>query len=167
MQLLTANDSAKLFEYLNTLSAESRSRFGPHPFDESTIADICLNPQAGTKRYVAVSGDRIVAYMLLQPGLIEADRNRYGLRNIFFEENTKITFAPSVADDFQNSGIGTEMFTLLLNEIKNEGYKTIVLWGGVQATNFRAVHFYEKHGFRHMGSFWHDEKDNHDMILLL
>lgn len=105
--------------------------------------------------------------MLLQPGLLEADRNRYGSRNIFFDENTTITFAPSVADDFQNSGIGTKMFNVLLNEAKNKGYKTIVLWGGVQATNTRAVHFYEKHGFQHMGSFWHDEKDNHDMILLL
>lgn len=103
--------------------------------------------------------------MLLQPGLIEADRNRYGLKNIFFEENTTITFAPSVADDFQNSGLGTKMFTLLLNEAKNEGYKTIVLWGGVQATNSRAVHFYNKHGFQHKGSFRHDGKDNQDMTL--
>jgi len=156
-----------LFEYLNSLSAESRSRFGPHSFDRETIAAICLNPQAITKRHVAESGDRIIAYMLLQPGLLEADRNRYGSRNIFFDENTTITFAPSVADDFQNSGIGTKMFNVLLNEAKNKGYKTIVLWGGVQANNTRAVHFYEKHGFQHMGSFWHDEKDNHDMILLL
>ena len=126
-----------------------------------------MNPQAGTKRYVAESGDRIIAYMLLQPGLIEADRSRYELKNIFFEENTTITFAPSVADDFQNSGLGTKMFNSMLNEVKNEGYKTIVLCGGVQATNARAVHFYEKYGFQHKGSFWHDEKDNHDMTLFI
>jgi hypothetical protein len=44
------------------------------------------------------------------------------------------------------------------------GIKTVILWGGVQATNTKAVNFYKKLGYRFIASFWHDEKDNYDMV---
>jgi diamine N-acetyltransferase len=164
IRLLNTTDAEALFLYLGLLSAESRSRFGPHPFDRETINNICLHPQNDVIRYVSEHENRIIAYMLIQKEMIEADRRRYMEKNIVFNESTTATYAPSVADDFQNSGIGSGMFEYILTDLKNSGYKTIVLWGGVQATNARAVRFYEKHGFRHMGSFWHDGKDNYDMI---
>jgi GNAT superfamily N-acetyltransferase len=167
IRLLIDTDGDRLFQYLSLLSAESRSRFGPHPFDSDTINNICLHLQTGIKRYIAVSENRIISYMLIQNGLIDADRQRYSNKNIYFDETTTVTYAPSVADDFQNSGLGSAMFDSIINDLKEGGYKTVVLWGGVQATNARAVHFYEKHGFQHMGSFWHDGKDNYDMIKTL
>ena len=57
------------------------------------------------------------------------------------------------------------MFDIILADLRKKKYKQVLLWGGVQATNARAVHFYEKHGFKNIGSFWHDGKDNYDMVL--
>jgi GNAT superfamily N-acetyltransferase len=167
LRKLITTDAEMLFQYLCLLSAESRSRFGPHSFDKDTVNNICLHPQTDITRYIAISGERIVAYMLIQHGLIDADRKRYADKNIFFDETTTCTYAPSIADDYQNSGLGSVMFDSIINDLKAAGDKTVVLWGGVQATNARAVGFYTKYGFQHMGSFWHDEKDNYDMIKLL
>jgi ribosomal protein S18 acetylase RimI-like enzyme len=38
--------------------------------------------------------------------------------------------------------------------------------GGTQASNARAIAFYEKHGFVRCGGFWSDQY-NHDMRLWL
>ena len=59
------------------------------------------------------------------------------------------------------------MYKQSMSDLKRKGYKNLVLWGGVQATNYRAVHFYKKLGFQTIGSFWHDGKDNFDMVLPL
>lgn len=164
IRLLRSDDAEKLYHYLDSLSSESRSRFGPHPFDQNTIAEICRHPQNDTIRYIAENNECIIAYMLIQKGMIDADRKRYSEKNIFFDDDITATYAPSVADEFQSSGLGSSMFQLIENDLIAAGYSVIVLWGGVQASNSRAVHFYEKHLFRNMGSFWHDNKDNHDMI---
>lgn len=44
------------------------------------------------------------------------------------------------------------------------GTKRIILWGGVQAGNEKAVSYYLKHGFRTVGQFEHNG-NNYDMIL--
>ena len=164
---LLPSDNELLFQYLQGLSEESKSRFGPHPFDKETIDTICDQVPADTiRRYVAVDTGRqqIIAYMLVKQGFVAEDASRYYSKSLFFDQSTTCTFAPSVADDWQNSGLGTSMFQQILDDLKTTGIKRIVLWGGVQATNARAVHFYQKHGFIHTGSFWHNEKDNFDMI---
>lgn len=165
-RLLQQEDAELLYNYLNTLSAESRSRFGPHGFNRETVYNICNNLDAdNTQRFIALNGENIIAYMLLKKGMIPEDAQRYARYNIFFNEHTTVTYAPSVADEFQNSGLGSKMFSIILEKLKQQGYQKIVLWGGVQATNARAVHFYEKHGFAHVANFWHDNKDNIDMVL--
>ena len=166
VRLLHKEDTAALYNYLNSLSAESRSRFGPHAFDADTVNSICNNlDNDDVQRYIALSGNDIVAYMLIKRGLIDRDAERYAQRNIFFDATTTVTYAPSVADGFQNTGLGSKMFAVILKQIKLQGTHTIILWGGVQATNSRAVHFYEKHGFDPKGNFWHNDKDNIDMLL--
>jgi diamine N-acetyltransferase len=70
-----------------------------------------------------------------------------------------------VADAWQSSGLGSAMYSVIENDIRNNtAFKFIVLWGGVQAGNKKAIGFYEKHGFEHTGSFWYDGKDNDDMV---
>jgi diamine N-acetyltransferase len=163
---LKESDKDSLYNYLQNLSAESRSRFGPHPFDQQTINSICEQPDKNIQRYIAVdkSTSVIVAYMLIQQGMIEADLQRYAQRNQFFLHDTTVTYAPSVADDWQSSGLGTAMVNMIENELKNRGMRHIILWGGVQATNLKAVNFYKKNGYQFIASFWYDDKDNHDMI---
>jgi diamine N-acetyltransferase len=163
---LQENDNESLYHYLQNLSPESRSRFGPHPFDQQTINHFCEHPDKNLQRYVAVdeAASTIVAYMLIQQGMIDADKQRYAQRDQFFDPAVTVTYAPSVADNWQSSGLGTAMINVIEKELMSRGIRYIVLWGGVQATNLKALNFYKKNGYQFLASFWYDQKDNHDMI---
>jgi diamine N-acetyltransferase len=167
-RFLERGDHQRLYIYLTGLSTESRSKFGPHNFDANSIINICENLCGDTIYFVAEDADKeIVAYMLLKKGMLNTDRSRYDEYNIYFNESLTATYAPSVADAWQNSGVGTAMFQHILLFLKNNGYKNLVLWSGVQTLNQRAFYFYSKHHFKKAGSFWHEGKDNLDMFLEL
>lgn len=166
VRLLQASDNEKLFEYFDQhFSKESKSRFGPHSFDRETINAICQNPDREVTRYVALDEEgNIAAYMLIKQGMIEWDRDRYAIRQQSYDYNLSVTFAPSVADAWQSSGLGSLMNDIIENDLQKRNIKNIILWGGVQATNTKAINFYKKFGYQFIASFWHDEKDNHDMM---
>jgi GNAT superfamily N-acetyltransferase len=166
VRLLEQNDKEKLFEYFDQLfSKESKSRFGPHAFDKETVNAICDNLDEPTTRYVALDGEgNIVAYMLVTRGMIAWDRDRYLKRGQSYDYNDTATFAPSVADEWQSSGVGSLMNNIIEDDLRRRGIKHIILWGGVQATNEKAVNFYNKLGYQFIASFWHDGKDNYDMM---
>jgi diamine N-acetyltransferase len=166
---LRPDDAVRLGEYFAGLSAPTRARYGPHPFDQATADAICaaLDPTALLRLVATVSregGERIVAYMLLKLGVLEQDQRRYAERGMPLDPATDCTVAPSVADDYQNRGVGSVMMAHLLRSARQMGRRRAVLWLGVQATNDRAVHFYTKCGFRKVGEFFTD-KNNFDMIL--
>ncbi len=163
---LEAADNYLLIHYLQSLSVESRSRFGPHSFDEETVNIICNDVPGDTSRYVAIdpASGKIVAYMLIKQGMIEWDMQRYAQRNQYYESATTVTFAPSVADEWQSSGLGTVMNNLIETDLKERKIKHIILWGGVQATNEKAMRFYTKLGYQRLASFFHDGKNNYDMV---
>lgn len=166
IRLLNPDDSESLYNYVQLLSADSRSRFGPHLFDRQTIISICEQPANDMQRFVAVddTSDLIVAYMLIKHGMIEADQQRYAKRNQIFDHSSTVTFAPSVADAWQSTGLGTAMNAQIEEVLRRGGVRHMVLWGGVQATNTKAVNFYKKNGYQFIASFRNDEKDNYDMI---
>ena len=166
VRLLTGSDNEKLFEYFDQhFSKESKSRFGPHLFDRETINLICKSPDDKIKRYVATdSENNIVAYMLIQQGMIDWDKERYYLRDQSYDHNTSVTFAPSVADAWQSSGVGSLMNSIIEDDLEKRNIQYIILWGGVQATNDKAVNFYKKLGYQYIASFRHDGKDNFDMV---
>lgn len=166
VRLLESSDNEKLFAYFDQyFSKESKSRFGPHAFDQETINAICQNPDGEIMWYVAIDEEKnIVAYMLIKQGMIEWDEKRYASRNQTYDHNTSVTYAPSVADAWQSSGVGSLMNNIIEEDLKRRGIKNIILWGGVQATNEKAVNFYKKLGYQYIASFWHDGKDNYDMV---
>lgn len=55
----------------------------------------------------------------------------------------------SVAKNYREEGIGTEMLKVLLEEAKKMGVKILKLW--VFANNSRAIYVYEKLGFKRSG----------------
>jgi GNAT superfamily N-acetyltransferase len=155
---LRPNDGGRFGEYLLGLSEQTRARYGPHPFDQETADQICaaLDPTDILRLVATVPGDggeRVIAYFLLKMGVLEFDRRRYEERGLPLDPDTDCTFAPSVADDYQNQGIGSRMLRHILQVTPSLGRRRIVLWYGVQATNDRAVHFYTKWGFRKVGEF--------------
>ena len=137
-------DSEELFNYLHGLSAEGRCRFGPHAFEKETVSNICNRQVPRWEGYLALdnSNGNILAYMLICQGMIEWDEKRYAQRNISFDTTSTVTFAPSVGDAWQSTGLGTLMNNLIESELKKRGIKSIVLWGGVQASNKKAVNIY-------------------------
>ena len=166
VRLVRQDDMESLYDYLQLLSPESRSRFGPHPFDLGTVHAIFDQPDSTIQRYVAIDAteNNIIAYMLISQGMIGADQQRYSERNQYFDPATTVTFAPSVADAWQSSGLGTAMANIIEEDLRKKNIRHVILWGGVQATNFKALNYYTKLGYRYIDSFWFDDKDNHDMM---
>ena len=165
---LSANDGGILGEYFLGLSKTTRGFYGPHPFDQATADKICgeiRHPE--TLRLLATiepgNQERIVAYFLVFFGILDGDRPRYNKLGISLDQNTDCTLAPSVADAFQNTGVGSLVMTHLTKLLRRCGRKRVVLWGGVQERNERGVRFYKKFGFQKIGEFM-SKNNNYDMI---
>lgn len=162
---LESHDLEELLIYLNNLSAETRKRFGPHPFDRQSVIAFYDNPQEH-RGYIAqdLATGAIVAYSIIKTGFLHYDSPRLQSYGLTLNERTDCTFAPSVADDWQSQGVGNYLWEFILDELKRKGIKRIILWGGVQSDNNKAINFYRKNGFRLLGRFeyngWND-----DMIL--
>ena len=176
LRLLAENDVAALADYFEGLSERTRSFYAPHPFDRSTAEAICreLSTPDGScpLRLVAVADGAIVGYFILIMGLNESDRKR---RYTDLDPETACTLAPSIADAWQNRGLGSNLMSYAGNCAHSMGRTIMVLSGGVQERNARAVHFYTKAGFRKVGEFatsvTHDGEttsiNNFDMMLRL
>ncbi|KAF0240536.1 MAG: N-acetyltransferase, partial [Chitinophagaceae bacterium] len=80
------------------------------------------------------------------------------------DQLTDCCFAPSVADNWQNQGVGNALFDFVLEQVLFIGFSRIILWGGVQASNENAIQYYKKLGFETLGSFEYQGL-NYDMIL--
>ncbi|MBU1008653.1 MAG: GNAT family N-acetyltransferase [Bacteroidetes bacterium] len=168
IRLLFVEDHEKLLHYLQGLSRETKSRFGPHAFDREAISTIFAEKNDLHQAYIAIekSTADIIAYALLRKGWLPYDKARLSAYGLAEDPEHDCTFAPSVADAWQGKGLGSAVFTFVLNEIRSAGIRRILLWGGVQATNQRACGFYQRHGFRELGRFEH-HGENCDMCLEL
>jgi GNAT superfamily N-acetyltransferase len=160
-----------LGDYFLSLSADTKRRYGPHPFDRATAEQLCATTDpADTLRMVATVQDgqaeRVIAYIILILNVREDDVKRYEKLNIPLNAATDCTLAPSVADVYQSKGLGSVLMVQLKQFARQLGRQRVVLWGGTQATNDRAIHFYHKHGFRTVGDFEEPPGfNNHDMIM--
>ena len=163
---LNNNDLDNLYDYLRNLSSETKSRFGPHPFDNASLINFY---QRDTNRgYIAlnVESKEIIGYSILKIGYLEHDRNRLEGYGLTLDSDTDCTFAPSVADSWQSCGIGSLMFQFILSDLKFTKIARIILWGGVKMDNERAVKFYKKYGFQTLGQFTYNG-ENYDMIYFI
>lgn len=169
LRLVESGDANLLFNYFQQLSPETLSRYGPHSFDKDTLQQICSTLSDEILRFIAIEKDtnRIVAYMLIKKGMIDWDEQRFTLSDRYFNAACSVTFAPSVADEFQSSGLGFLMTSFIEEELKRAGIRTIILWGGVQASNIKAVGFYQKLGYQYISSFYHNGMENWDMVKTL
>lgn len=161
---LTPEDYNPLATYLHSLSEETKKRFGPHQFDFLSIKDFYESATQNTG-YLARDNETqaIIAYSIVKSGYLEHDSFRLQSYGLQLSHVTDCTFAPSVADDWQSMGIGNSLFLYILKNLQSSGMKRIILWGGVQSNNEKAVRFYKKHGFMVLGEFEYNGL-NYDMI---
>jgi GNAT superfamily N-acetyltransferase len=156
-------DHEHLSKYLNQLSKETKMRFGPHSFDSQSITDFYKSSNSYIG-YVAreINMPEIIAYAIIKIGFLDHDKFRLESYGLNLDCNSDCTFAPSVDDNWQNLGIGKKLYEYILTDLKTKRIKRVILWGGVQATNEKAIHYYLKNEFRILGEFDYNGK-NYDM----
>jgi diamine N-acetyltransferase len=165
LRRINETDFDNLYTYLQLLSDVTKNRFGPHKFDRQTITDLFRNNNHWGFIAVDVSSNKIVAYAIVKLGYLEHDSHRLQSYGLQLNHDTECTFAPSVAEDWQSSGLGNQLFQFVLSALKAKtGVKRMILWGGVQTTNEKAVNYYQRNGFKILGTF-HYNVHNYDMVL--
>jgi GNAT superfamily N-acetyltransferase len=165
LRKLIPADVGKLSDYFQHLGPDTLKRYGPHKFDKQLLTEIYQNPGDHTA-YIAldIETSEIIAYSVIKKGFLEHDGYRLQSYGIIPDSTTDCTFAPSVADEWQSLGVGNSLFRFLLADLISNGLNRIILWGGVQSDNNKAVNYYMKNGFRILGQFEHNGQ-NFDMIL--
>jgi len=167
---LKTEDSALLASYFQSLSENTRKVFGPHPFTKEQAEALCAQIDCGPAlRLIAVTErgarPKIVAYFILGLRLSEGDEKRYRDRGTVWDNPDSVcSIAPSVADEYQNRGLGGILMGRTLALARHVGRSHVLLQGGVRADNARGIHFYRKCGFRKVASF-SGTVDSFDMIL--
>jgi len=165
---LTESDAILLGNYFESLSAETRLRFGPHPLTSQYAQHLCTLTNDTAQRFIVIEngGSRIIAYFILDFKMSEHEKARYAQFDIQLCDDLDVLFAPSVADDYQNKGIASDAMKLIIEEACTLNARSLVLMGGTQETNARAIAFYEKFGFKRFGGYQTD-MFNHDMRVFL
>ncbi|MFF3505046.1 GNAT family N-acetyltransferase [Streptomyces sp. NPDC003247] len=165
---LTHDDADDLAAFLTGLSAESRRLSTFDGYDLKAARELCDAIARHDKLRLVldeVPTGRIVGLLELSLDLHPSDVARYRTAGIRLAA-TDCRFGPTLADDHQGKGVGTRVFPLVADVARCFGKKRIILWGGVLADNPRAVRYYEKQGFRTVGSFTGaDGARSLDMIL--
>ena len=168
LRALAAGDAARLAIYFEGLSAATRTRFGPHPLTAAYAFELCDEPDPAVARFVLLTANEraIVGYFIIDFGPAPHEALRYADQGITLETGLDPTFAPSIADAQQDSGLASAAMPYLIAAAQARGARSMVLMGGAQASNARAIAFYAKQGFVPCGGYWSDQY-NHDMRLLL
>ena len=154
----------RLISYLNKLSEVTRSRFGPHPFDTQSVNNFYADENNMAYCAQDLETEDFVGYSIIRQGFLHFEAERLQRCGLNLNAETDCAFAPSVADSWQSTGVGNLLFRFMLNDFKGKSFKRIILWGGVQSSNERAINFYKKNGFYSIGHFDYNGIGNIDMI---
>jgi ribosomal protein S18 acetylase RimI-like enzyme len=152
LRRLDLSDLSILNHYLESLGDTTRKRFGPHPYTFDSLNDFYRTP-----RHIGFIGidaaGMIVSYAVIRIGFLDHDQPRLESYGLKLDHDTDACFAPSVSDLWQGLGIGDMMLSYILDELREMHIKRVILWGGVQANNEKAINYYLKNGFRILGQF--------------
>jgi ribosomal protein S18 acetylase RimI-like enzyme len=165
---LKKSDADALYRYFCLLSDDTKKRFGPHPFDRVTVEAICaaLDEDPILRYVVEIDTHDIAGYALVKPGHIYHDVRRIECYGFALNEPEDCFYAPSLADSCQGSGLGTILLNVIVEKLRSMHITRMILWGGVQADNDKAVRYYIKNGFEKVGEFEY-HGNNFDMIKIL
>lgn len=167
---LAESDAAELGSFFESLSEDTRSKYGPHPLTKDHALLLCNKIGIdNVNRFIILNTKEIIGYFVLDFNPFEHEAARYREYGIELDEKTDPVFAPCISDGYQNQGIASEAMKLLLNFARGENLRSIVLMGGTQEPNKVAQSFYKKFGFKEYGRFYtdHNGLNNIDMMLML
>jgi len=165
---LSESDVDAFAQFLESLSAETRGLYRPHALDESEARRICaLIHTDPSLRLIATpeGGNQIEAYVLAEFEIPDDEKERYAGYGIVLEDGLDCRIAPGVADRWQDRGLGSVMLRHALAALHRLGLRHVVLFGGTQVGNSRAIHVYRKLGFQPLGTFETKGIENIDMCI--
>lgn len=169
ISIANKTDALKIASFYEQLSIASKQKFAPHPF----TTDYLTNQLLENNNYLTIIAkdkktDVIIGYSVTQLWLFDYDIERWSkYGQAINNDNKKIAcFAPSVADEYHYTGVGTKLLNFTTTILKEKSFEHILLWGGVKCTNIPALKFYLKNGFKLMGHFDY-EGSNYDMLLTI
>jgi GNAT superfamily N-acetyltransferase len=165
---LQPTDAEVLGDFLEGLSPETKQRFGPHPLTHEFAQWLCAHLPDHAARFVLhAEGDSDLAgYFILDRGDLWHEYQRYAEQGNPLPRATTAFFAPVLADSVQGLGLGRQVMPKLIGWARGQGLTHLALLGGTQATNARALAFYEHFGFRKCGGY-QTEVFNFDMLLII
>lgn len=108
-------------------------------------------------------GGQIEAYVLTEFDIPDDEKERYAGYGIALADGLDCRIAPGVADRWQDRGLGSVLLGHALAVLRRLGLRHVVLFGGTQAGNGRAIHVYRKLGFQPLGTFETKGIENIDM----
>ncbi|WP_405760212.1 GNAT family N-acetyltransferase [Streptomyces sp. NBC_01420] len=152
---LVHGDAERLAGFLGGLSGETRRM---SPFDGYGLVaatELCDAIARYDKLRLVVEdlvSGRIIGLVEFSLDLVAGDIARYREAGIGLGA-TDCRFGVTLADDHQGRGVGSRVFPLVTDVARRFGRKRVILFGGVLAENARAIRYYEKNGFRAVGSF--------------
>lgn len=169
---LAHDDTNKLGSFLLGLSEETKRNIISADGHLPPATELCEAINKYDKLRLVVetvpsseTDDRIVGLMEFSFDIPEGDIERYKRAGYSLDQNTDCRFGPTIADDYQDRGHGSKIFPYVVKIAREFGKERIILWGGVLKDNERAIHYYEKHGFKTVGTFSDGEDEMVDMIL--
>jgi len=143
-----------LVTYYSCLSAETKNRFAPHAFTMEALENLFVKNNIYTAFIGSNMQDNsIIAYTIIKIGYLPDERERLNQWGLKVDIETDATLAPSVSDIWQSVGIGQLLFNYTINHLQNTSISRLLLWGGVQCLNEKAVKFYLKNNFKIAGEF--------------
>jgi GNAT superfamily N-acetyltransferase len=149
-------DVDTLTQFLKQLSPQTRRFSTFDGYDRAAAQEFCDAIARYDKlRFVIQleASQRIVGLLEFSFFITDADGLRYTAYGISLNPETDCRFGPTLADDYQDRGVGTLVLPFVASVARRFGKQRIILWGGVLADNPRAVRYYVKNGFRRMGAF--------------
>ncbi|MBU7577399.1 MAG: GNAT family N-acetyltransferase [Flavihumibacter sp.] len=159
-RIATAADCNSIVSFYQQLQEATRRLYAPHPMDRESLQQQVADP--AHLMLLTFVEEELAGYQVFLKGTFPWERDRYTQYGITLNQETA-SYAPVLGDPFKGRRLGASMLEQALPLLKAAGITQLILWGGVQCANIRAVNFYLKNGFRIIGHFdW--EGANYDMI---
>ena len=138
-------DESNFIECFNLSLGEGQDRFVSHPIRSLAQAYVYYNQCTPFGIY---SNDTIVGYVMV---IYDYDEETYNIWHMMIDEK------------YQNNGYGTRALELCIDYIKSKPFgksNDIILTCNIE--NYKAIHIYEKIGFKDTG-----ERDDNELVMKL
>lgn len=164
---LKKNDKDLLYKFLIKLGKDSLLKSFRNENLSKVAEEYCdAIGKYDKHRYVLLKDKLIIELFEFSLDLAPSDIQRFKKYKKIPPIKKICRWGLTIADKYQNQKIAQNTFEIMKQIAKSFNKIYIILYGGVYETNKRAIHFYEKVGFKKVGNF-KDEFENESLDMVL